>query len=98
MDEKKIKMHLPKIDDLFTTQAERDNINNEKVIELDISNIDDFPNHPFKVVNNEEMKQMSESIKDNGVLVPALVRQKEQYDKSIELGFDDENVSEVIYA
>ena len=39
MDEKKIKMHLPKIDDLFTTQEERDNINNEKVIELDINNI-----------------------------------------------------------
>ena len=77
MDEKKIKMHLPKIDDLFTTQEERDNVNNEKVIELDINNIDDFPNHPFKVVNNEEMEQMSESIKDNGVLVPALVRQKE---------------------
>ena len=77
MDEKKIKMHLPKIDDLFTTQEERDNINNEKVIELDINNIDDFPNHPFKVVNNEEMEQMKESIKDNGVLVPALVRQKE---------------------
>ena len=67
-------MHLLKIDDLFTTQEERDNVNNEKVIELDINNIDDFPNHPFKVVNNEEMEQMSESIKDNGVLVPALVR------------------------
>ena len=53
MDEKKIKMHLPKIDDLFTTQEERDNANNEKVIELDINKIDDFPNHPFKVVNNE---------------------------------------------
>ena len=77
MDEKKIKMHLPKIDDLFTTQEERDNVNNEKVVELDITNIDDFPNHPFKVVNNEEMEQMSESIKDNGVLVPALVRKKD---------------------
>ena len=42
MDEKKIKMHLPKIDDLFTTQEERDNANNEKVVELDINKIDDI--------------------------------------------------------
>lgn len=76
MDEKKIKMHLPKIDDLFTTQEERDNANNEKVVEISLNNIDDFPNHPFKVVNNEEMEQMSESIKENGILVPVLVRQK----------------------
>ena len=45
MDEKKIKMHLPKIADLFTTQEERDNVNNEKVIELDINNIG------FKLIN-----------------------------------------------
>ena len=43
------KMPLPKLDDLFTTEEERTNANLEKVIDIKISNIDDFPNHPFKV-------------------------------------------------
>lgn len=70
------KMPLPKLDDLFTTEEDRINADLEKVIEIKISDIDDFPNHPFKVINNEEMEQMQQSIKENGVLVPALVRPK----------------------
>ena len=71
------KMPLPKLDDLFTTEEERTNANLEKVIDIKISDIDDFPDHPFKVIENEEMYNMRDSIKENGVLVPALVRPKE---------------------
>lgn len=70
------KMPLPKLDDLFTTEEDRVNANLEKVIDIKISDIDDFPNHPFKVIENEEMYNMRDSIKENGVLVPALVRPK----------------------
>lgn len=80
MVKKDTKMPLPKImldDDLFSTQEQRDDLKKEKVIDISLNEIDDFPKHPFKVLENEEMKQMSESIKENGVLVPTLVRPKE---------------------
>lgn len=70
------KMPLQKLDDLFTTEEERANDKLEKVIDITISDIDDFPNHPFKVIENEEMYDMRDSIKENGVLLPALVRPK----------------------
>lgn len=70
------KMPLPKLDDLFTTEEERTNDKLEKVIDIKISDIDDFPDHPFKVIENEDMYNMRDSIKENGVLVPALVRKK----------------------
>ena len=76
MSKNEIKMPLPKLDDLFSTQEERDNAKLEKVIDINLNDIDDFPNHPFKVIQNEEMEQMRDSIKENGVLVPALVRPK----------------------
>jgi len=79
MEKKETKMQIPKItlDDLFSTQEQRDNANLEKVIDISIKDIKDFPNHPFKVIDNDEMEQMRDSIKENGVLVPALVRPKE---------------------
>ena len=70
------KMPLQKLDDLFTTEEERANDKLEKVIDIKISDIDDFPNHPFKVIENEEMYDMRDSIRENGVLLPALVRPK----------------------
>ena len=70
------KMPLPKLDDLFTTEEERTNANLEKVVDIKISDIDDFPEHPFKVIENDDMYNMRDSIKENGVLVPALVRPK----------------------
>ena len=70
------KMPLPKLDDLFTTEEERTNAKLEKVIDIKINDIDDFPDHPFKVIENEDMYNMRDSIKENGVLVPALVRKK----------------------
>ena len=70
------KMPLPKLDDLFTTEEERTNDKLEKVVDIKISDIDDFPDHPFKVIENEDMFNMRDSIKENGVLVSTLVRQK----------------------
>ena len=66
------KMPLPKLDDLFTTEEERTNDKLEKVIDIKISDIDDFPDHPFKVIENEDMFNMRDSIKENGVLVLVL--------------------------
>lgn len=79
MEKKKQEMKMQKItlDDLFSTQEQRDNDNLEKIVDVNIDLIDDFPNHPFKVIDNEEMQQMKESIEENGVLVPVIVRPKE---------------------
>lgn len=80
MAKKETKMPLPKIyldDDLFSTQEQRDDKLKEKVVNISLNDIDDFPKHPFKVIDNEDMKQMAESISENGVLVPTLVRPKE---------------------
>ena len=77
MEKRERKMHLPTLDDYFTTQEERDNAKLEKIININITDIDDFPEHPFKVIVNDELKDMAESIKEKGVLSPALVRQKD---------------------
>lgn len=77
MAEQKQKMRLPKLDDLFTTEEERIKNDSELITEIEISKIDNFQNHPFKVIENEELFQMCESIKDKGVIVPTLVRPKE---------------------
>ncbi len=60
--------------DLFSTQAERDNAQRSYVIDLPAAEISDFPDHPFKVRMDEEMEQLVESVKDRGVLSPVLVR------------------------
>lgn len=70
------KMPLPKLDDLFTTEEERANASLEKVVDIKISDIDDFPDHPFKVIDDDEMEKMKNSIIDNKVIIPALVRPK----------------------
>ena len=67
---------LTSVDDLFSTQESRDEAKLERVINLSPDEISDFPNHPFKVRMDEEMQQMAESVKEHGVLVPALVREK----------------------
>ena len=73
---KEIKMPLPSVADLFSTQEERDNESRESVREIPLGEISDFPNHPFKVKMDESMADMAESVKQYGVLVPALVREK----------------------
>jgi len=69
-------MILPSVDDLFTTQEERDQKNQEYVKDISIYEITDFPNHPFKVKMDDKMLETIESVRDHGVLVPALVREK----------------------
>ena len=73
---REISMNLPKADDLFSTQAERDEAKLESVRDIALEEISDFPNHPFKVSMDEDMQEMAESVKQYGVLVPALVRPK----------------------
>ena len=68
---------LTKLDDLFTTQAQRDEEQLSKIRDIPLELIDDFPDHPFKVRDNEDMMQLVESVKERGVITPATVRQKE---------------------
>lgn len=78
MEKKETKMQIPKItlDDLFSTQEQRDNANLEKVIDIKLTDIDDFPDHPFKVKDDDEMDNMRQSVEENGILHPILVRPK----------------------
>ena len=65
---------LTSVDELFTTQAEREDALCEKVVTIPTEQIIDFPGHPFKVIMDDNMREMVESVQQYGVLVPALVR------------------------
>lgn len=65
------------LDELFSTQEERDDAKLSKIRDIPIELIDDFPDHPFKVRDDEDMIQLVESVKERGVITPATVRQKE---------------------
>ena len=80
MTKKENEMHLPKMtpDEFFSTQEERDNKNKEYVKDIPIKEISNFPNHPYKVIDDDdEMKEMVKSVKELGVLHPVLVRPKQ---------------------
>ena len=68
---------LPTLDDLFSTQERRDDAKLSKIRDIPLELIDDFPDHPFKVRDDEDMIQLVESVKERGVITPATVRQKE---------------------
>lgn len=68
---------LTSLDSLFTTQEQRDEAKRDSVQDIPISQINDFPEHPFKVKQDEAMLEMAESVRQYGVLVPGLVRQLE---------------------
>lgn len=76
---KEEKMKLPKmtLDEFFTTQDERDNKNREYVRMIPVKEITNFPNHPYKVKDDDEMFSMAETVKQFGVIHPVLVRPKE---------------------
>ncbi len=76
MKEQNLEMKLPKLDDFFTTQEERDFNNAEKVEEIEINRISEFPNHPFKVNDDDKMREMVNSVKEYGVIIPVIVRPK----------------------
>lgn len=67
---------LTSVDELFTTQETRDKAKLEYIVSLPPEEISDYPDHPFQVRMDEEMEQMAESVKEHGILVPALVREK----------------------
>lgn len=71
-----LNFNLPSADDLFSTEEERAEARLEKVVNLSPAEISDFPHHPFKVRMDAAMQEMAESVKQYGVLVPALVRPK----------------------
>lgn len=68
---------LPNFDDLFSSQKERDEARLDKIRDIPLELIDDFPDHPYKVRDDEDMLQLAESIKERGVLTPAVLRPKE---------------------
>ena len=74
MTKRKSDFTLPILDDLFTTQAERDDAKLERVKNIPLDKLHPFKNHPFKILNNEEMERMIESIRKVGTITPALAR------------------------
>lgn len=71
------KIELTPLDDLFQTDESREEAKLSKIRDIPVSEIDEFPDHPFKVLMDEDMEQLALSIKRNGVMTPATVRQKE---------------------
>ena len=75
--EKKPRFTLGTVDDMFTTQEMRDDAKLARLHEIPLDEIDEFPEHPYKVKDDEDMMNLVESIRENGVLTPATVRKKE---------------------
>ena len=74
---KEEEIKLPSLDELFTTQKERDDAKLKKIYEIPISEIDPFPDHPFKVRDDEDMDNLVESIRAKGMITPCMVRKKQ---------------------
>jgi len=70
-------MKLPSLDELFSSQEERDDMKLKRIYEIPLDQIDKFRNHPFKVKDDEDMMHLVESIRKNGIITPATVRRKE---------------------
>lgn len=71
------KMKLPSVDDLFSTEESRQEVKLKKLYDIPLSEIDDFPDHPYRVIDDEDMKNLMDSIEVRGVITPAMVRKKE---------------------
>lgn len=71
------KMNLPAADDLFSTEETRQEAKLNKIYEIPLSEIDDFPDHPYRVCDDEDMQNLMESIKERGVITPVMVHQKD---------------------
>ena len=74
---KERKIELTAYDDLFQTDESREEARQSRIQDIPLSEIDEFPDHPFKVLDDDDMAQLVESIQRNGVMTPALVRRKE---------------------
>lgn len=74
---RELNIGLPKLDDLFSSQESREEESLAKIREIPLDLIDEFPNHPFKVRDDEDMMNLVQSVQENGILVPAILRQKD---------------------
>lgn len=95
MSAKEVPLNLPTSDDLFSTQAERDDAKREKVLEIPLTEIDPFPDHPFQVRDDEDMVNMVESIAKFGVLSPAVARVKEDGRYELVSGYRRKHAAEL---
>ncbi len=77
MSKENLKLNLPSYDSIFTTQEERDDEKTEKIQLIPIDKIKDFPNHPFRVERDDKMEEMVNSIKNEDVVHPVIVRHKD---------------------
>lgn len=75
-DDRRASIRLSTVDDLFSTDESRADAQREKVMDISLAEISEFPGHPFKVRADEAMLEMADSVKQYGVLVPGLVRPK----------------------
>lgn len=96
MTARKSDFTLTSLDDLFSTQEQRDDEKLSKIKDIPISDIDDFPDHPFKVKDDEDMMQLVESIKERGVITPATVRLKEDGRYELISGHRRKRASEIM--
>ena len=96
MTARKSDFTLTSLDDLFSTQEQRDDEKLSKIKDIPISHIDDFPGHPFKVKDDEDMMQLVESIKERGVITPATVRLKEDGRYELISGHRRKRASEIV--
>lgn len=94
-EKRRTNFSLNRLDDLFTSQSERENGLTPTIKDIPLEKLVPFPNHPFKVRDDEEMNKLVESVSENGVLVPAIVREKDNGDYEIISGHRRKFASEI---
>lgn len=94
-EKRKTDFSLNRLDDLFTSQSERENGLTPTIKDIPLEKLVPFPNHPFKVRDDEEMNKLVESVSENGVLVPAIVREKDNGEYEIISGHRRKFASEI---
>lgn len=94
-EKRKTDFNLNRLDDLFASQSERENGLTPTIKDIPLEKLVPFPNHPFKVRDDEEMNKLVESVSENGVLVPAIVREKDNGEYEIISGHRRKFASEI---
>ena len=89
------KIKLTSVDDLFSSEESRADASRERVVELSLAEMHPFKNHPFKVLDDEKMLDTAESIREHGVLVPAIVRPREEGGYEIVAGHRRHHASQI---
>ena len=89
------KIKLTSVDDLFSSEESRADASRERVVELPLAEMHPFKNHPFKVLDDERMLDTAESIREHGVLVPAIVRPREEGGYEIVAGHRRHHASQI---